>query len=319
MPNEKLPSIDEIAAQVTKGPAGEATAPEINVNEAKSTDGVEATLTAPEKEAPKKDPMAAKFAALARREKEARARAEEADRLASDNARMKQEIELRAKQIEDRENAIKAAKKPFEVLKAHGLTYEDVTAEALGEYKAPAQDPMDLKLSEKLSPIEAENRQLKDTLTQMQQTLADIQSERVQMHQQRYISEINQISSEAGHDLILKIGQEAYTLVQLVQQDYQQKHGKNLSLHDACAKVEEYYDRTVSGLLETPKLKSRFAPPSSPPAPSKQSIPKKEVSERPNTLTQGLTQGSRAKSVDVDKLPRHEALAYLATQLRFKD
>lgn len=316
-----LPTIEEVSAQIQKGAPRETASPEINVNAATPSNKEEVASNAAPKEeaapAEKKDFLAPKFAALARREKEARARAENAERLAQENARMRADIEARAKQIEEREAAIKAAKRPADVLKAHGLSYADVTQDMLGSYEPPEADPVDTKLSEKLTPIEAENKALKEQLAAIQSTLAEIQTERAQTYQQRVQQDIHRTATEGGHDLIIRVGDEAYTLVQLVQQDFQQKHGRPLSLKEACDKVEAYYEKAVLGLAESPKIKSRLAPTSA--VPVKPNPPKKEAAERPTTLTNALSQGSRASRPDIDKLPKHEALAYLATQLRYKD
>ena len=319
-----LPTIEEVAQQIKTGSPRETAAPEINVNAAAPTNPEEsASHESPEvkvKDTPapeKKDPMAAKFAALARREKEARARAEQAERAAQENATLRAQIEERAKQIEEREAAIRAAKRPSEILKAHGISYADVTQDVLGSYEAPEPDPVDTKLVEKLTPIESENKALREKLTVLESSLAEIQTERAQFHQQQIRAEIARIAKDSGHELILEVGDEAYTLVQLVQQDYRQRYKQDLSFKDACDKVEAYYDSAVTRLANTPKIKSRLAPTSA--VPPKQTSPKKEVAERPTTLTNSLSQGSRAKQVDIDKLPKHEALAVLATQLRYKD
>lgn len=317
-----LPSIDDIASQIQKGSPREAASPEINVNAAAPTDPeAVATNASPKEDVPvteKKDPMAAKFAALARREKEARARAEQADRAAQENATLRQQIEQRAKDMDERERQIREAKRPSDVLKAHGLTYADVTNDVLGSYEAPEPDPVDAKLTEKLTPIETENKALREQLSQMQSTLADIQTERAQIHQQRLRDEITRVARESGHEMILEVGDEAYTLVQLVQQDFKQRYARDLSFQEACDKVEAYYDSAVTRLANTPKFKSRLASPSATPV-KPNPVKSREAAERPTTLTNALSQGSRAKTVDIDKLPKHEALAHLATQLRYKD
>ncbi len=326
MPAEKLPSIEEIATKLEKAAQSDATnekkeptiaeaaSPELNAPVVGVVD--EPVAKAPPKVVevappePKKDPAAGKFAALARREREARQREEAAQRRMA-------EIEERAKAIDEKELRISAAKRPTEILKAHGISYADVTQDVLGDYNAPEPDPMDVKLSERLTPLAEENKALKADLAKMQEQLASIQSDRVEVAKREVAQAIQQSARDGGCELIEAVGDEAYTLVQEVIRNFWHQHKKVLSYREACDKVEEYYVNAVSKLVETPKMKSRYAPPT-PTAPSKSS-PKKEVAERPNTLTQSLTQGKSATRPDIDKLPKHEALAVLATQLRFKE
>lgn len=255
----------------------------------------------------KKDFLAPKFAALTRKEREVREREQQAQRRI-------EEIEARARVIEEREGAIKAAKRPSDILKAHGLSYADVTADVLGSYEEPEADPID----EKLTPFHKQNEELKAQLKLMQDQLVQLQTDRLEQAQQAMRQEITSTAQSNGHELLLAVGDEAYTLVELVRQNYAQTHRKILPIKDACDKVEEYYVNAVSRLAETPKMKSRFAPP----APQAQSKPKPVVpatQERPKTLTQSLSQGTSATKPNYDSMAKQDAIEHLATLIKFRD
>lgn len=309
---DMLPTLDVIADEMQKNANAGGTSP-VEEKEETAVEVKAEEKTPPAKEEPaKKDFLAPKFAALSRREKEARSREEAAQR-------REREIEERARALEEKERAVQQARRPMEILKAHGLSYADVTADALGSYEEKEPDPFDVKLTEKLSPIEKQNQSLEETVKQLQDQLAQIQTERAQQWKQQITNEIKGVAQESGHELILAVGDEAVTLVQMVIQNYYEQHKKVLSYKEACDKVEEYYFNAVSRLAETPKMKTRLVPPSPVPAKANKPSPSPTQQERPKTLTQSLTQGQRATSVDLDKMPRHEALAHLATQLRYKD
>jgi hypothetical protein len=320
---DALPSIEEIVQDLEKNTkTAKKEAPPItdqivdnataHLDEAPVEEVVEEKVAVPEK----KDPLAAKFAALSRREKESRERHQDIERRLAEADRIRAENEARAAKLEERERALTTAKRPLDILKAHGISYADVTQDMVGNYQEPETDPIDTKLSERLSPINTENNALKERLAKAEEALAAIQAERVETAKRDVVSAIQRTAEENGCEMIAHVGEEAITLVQHVIRNYWDTHKKVLSYKEACDKVEEYYIDRVSKLADTPKMKSRLAPP--PPVPTKPATKSRDASERPNTLTQSLTQGQRASRPNIDQMPKHEALALLATQLQFK-
>lgn len=326
---ETLPSLDDVIKQVErdKNPtadhdksAPEELPPPLDGESREAVarivdgDGQEvkaaAAVPAEPAEQPKKDPMASRFAAIARREKEFRAEKQAFERRAQD-------MEQRMKQIEEREQKIGSAKRPTEILKAHGFSYQDATQDVLGAYQEPERDPLDVKLEEKLTPIDARMKSLDEKIAQYEKALADIQSERSQAAARELQSSIRDAAKTGGFELIVEVGDAAYGLVQDVMVEYAKKHNKVLNYDEACDIVEKYYESFAEKFASTQKIKSRFAAPQ--PAPTQKSpVQKSEAKESPKTLTNSLSQASRAKP-NVDEMSKQDALAYLATQLRFND
>lgn len=261
----------------------------------------------PPKEEPKKDFMAAKFAALSRREKQAREREQELERRQA-------EVEARLAAAAEREAKVGAAKRPLDILKAHGFKYEDVTEDYLGVYKEPEKDPADVKLDERLSPVTKEMETLKTQLEEARNLLAEFQQERQQRAMQEVDSAIVSTAKENGHECMLAAGDEAVALVKEVITQFYHKNKKVLSYAEACDRVEAYYTDRASKFAETEKIRSKFASASVTPAKQK---PASEAKERPNTLTQAHSSGSRAKP-NVDEMPKSDALAFLTSQLRYR-
>lgn len=317
MPVE-LPSIEEVANALQAAPAAApaAPAPEIPDAPAVGSDPVVAPdVAAPVEEPapkvePKKDPAAARFAALSRREREIRQRETEITARA-------EAAEKRAKEAEELATRVRGAKRPTEAMRALGFSMEDITMDAMGGYKEKEPDPVDLKLGERLSPLEKELADTKVILTKQNQLLEEIQAERAENARRAVRSEIAATASREGHEVIQAIGDDAYTMVQNVITHFFQQNHKVLSYSEACARVEQYYTDYVSALVEkTTKIKSRFASAAATP-PAKKPAAVKEQAERPSTLTQGLTQGTGATRVDLDKLSRNDAIAELAKSIKY--
>lgn len=328
---EGFPTIDEIAAQVSKTPAAAAETvsqdapeelpPPLEVEGVDITASVDPDVAKPveaKKEEPKRDAAASKFAALARREKQAR---EAEDRIAQMQSQMAQQQQAFQKQMDEltaKQTQLSQVKNPLDVLKAHGFSYQDVTQAAVGAYEAPAPDPIDEKIRGSLDPVQAKLTEIESKSKKLDEALAQIQAERAEYQRQQRNSQILDAASKGGYELVATMGEEAFDLVQNVMLVYQEKHQRALSFEEACDTVETYYQSYADKFLGTQKIKSRFAPPA-PSVPTKQSKPQvPEAKESPKTLTQSLTQGTRAKT-NFDELSKHEALERLATQLRFQD
>lgn len=268
---------------------------------------VVAEVGAPKEEV-KKDPTASRFAALARREKAAR----EIEQKASQRQK---EIEDRLKAVEARETRFKAAKSPMALLKEHGHSYQDALQDFMGSYKEPEQDPVDKRLQpfkerwDKLEPgmeaLRTEVAQLKSELTMKQQ----------QESYNQAMTEIRTTAADAEkYELINAMGDDAIDLVRDTVVEYFNQHQKLLDYSEACDIVEKYYEEEyLTRLATTKKLQSRF-----PKAETSKQPASKEVKTSKQTLTQSLQTAPKA-TVNIDDLPKSEAIAYLAKKLQFKE
>lgn len=312
-----MPSIEQIAADMAAGKGEQAPPPDEEgvppVDEQAPGPSDETPPPPPVVEQPKEvkrpDPQAAKFAALSRREREIRQREAEADR-------KRQEAEDRFRAAEERQQKVQTAKTPVAALRALGFTTEEFTQDLLGNFKEKEPDPMDVKLQEKLTPLEEQLKKYQETIQKQQETLEAIQSERAEAARRDVRRQIVDTAEKQGCEYISAIGEEAYALVGDVITEYWNQNKKLLNFEEACGRVEAYYLSQFDRLASTAKGKSRFAPPAQPapptPAPSKE----KRSDERPNTLTQAHSAATRATK-KIDDLPKHEALAELAKQIRF--
>ncbi len=312
-PTTTKPAVDETVTTTDVAPGTTAVA---GVTEAvvETVDPVEAAaeVVAPEVVPVKKDPQAARFAALARREKEARQYRQEAEQRVKD-------IEAREKAIQERETRLTAAKKhPLELLKEHGYSYADATQAVLGNYKTPEVDPIVSKVDEKLNPLTEQMTQLREAQEQINSSLQELQKHRVEIAQREVRQAIESTAKDNGFDFIVAAGDEAYGLVQDVITAFYQKHKRILNYNEACDRVEKYYQERFDKLAAAPKVQSRFVPSATQSKVTVKpigSVPVKSAKES-KTLTQSLNTSARAKT-DIDSLSRNDALAELATRLRY--
>jgi hypothetical protein len=282
-----------------------------------------AAESAPEE---KKDPVSAKFAALSKREKQLRDREHKAQadlKAAEDRIKqMEQRLQKQLEEAEAKTKAITEGKRPLDILKAAGFKYEDATADMLGGYQPKEPDPVD----QKLQPIQ----QKLSKLDEVEQRLAKWEQELTQRDQQSNLNTVNTsikhliTSSNDRYEYLNKMGDNAVDLVRDTMVEWYTTHGEMLSYEAACDRVEEYYEEElVSKLLDTKKVKERFkAPASIPPktaSSSSQQAPKNPTSSSatvPTTLTADMASAGEA-TIDIDKLPKKDALKILAKQLKF--
>lgn len=319
-PVAALPSIEEIASQIqaAKGAPPAADPPAVTTPDpAPAPASAAAPVTTPVEAGKKPDPQAARFAALSRREKDARTREqaisqreqEIAARAESENARIAADAAKLA--------AAKKATRPLEAMRELGFTMEQITMDALGKYEPKAPDPMDTKLGERLTPLETQLAAAQELLKQQSQQLEAIQIERAEAAKRDVRREIVDTAKTRNCDVINAMGNDGYMMVENVMREFWNQNKKMLSYSEACDKVEAYYTDYVSSLVEkTGKLKSKFAP--APVVPAAKTAPTKPTADRPRAIDQSLSQGTGANRVDIDTLSRTDALAHLATQLRFK-
>lgn len=324
--NETLPSIAEIAAKMStaaeaapgESKGGTATDPAIPAQGDGAVAAVAATTEeAPKVEAPKaeekKDPSSSRFAALARREKAAREQEATVQRRVS-------EMEARESAIKEREARFDSSKKrPMAALRELGFTYADLTQDVLGGYKEPEEDPLDKKLKpfkdkwDKFEPnveaLQKEVQELKNAIVQRQQT-------------ESYDKAMTEIRATAAdpekYELINTFGDEAIDLIRDTVVEYFNKNQKLLDYSEACDIVEKYYEEEyLSKLSNTKKFKAKT--PTSPATPTQTKPTTIPGAKEPKpTLTNRQQTATEAKPVNIDDLPKHEAIAYLAKRLQFK-
>lgn len=253
---------------------------------------------------PKKDPLSVKFGALARKERELRAQ----------EANFKRQMdEFNAKQAAAAATPVDASipKNPMEALKKYGFKYSDATEMVLGNYKEPEVDPLDARLkpiSDKLSAVE----KLEAKLAQLEAAAAA--KEQSQAYEAA-MSQIDEAIGSGSYEFVQALGEQARDLVRDTIVEYYNVNQKMLDYSEACDIVEKWYDENVvAPILNTAKVKSRLAPPQKP-TPTQPSAPKKP--ER-TTLTNSLNAGGQA-TIDIDKLPKDQALAELAKRLKYID
>jgi len=254
------------------------------------------------------DKTAARFAAIARREKEVRAA-----ELAYKQAQVAREQEIARKEqaLAEREERLKSAKDPLSVLKAHGFSYDDATQHAIGAWKTPEVDPLDVKLNERLNPVQERLSEV----DQLRQRIAQLEEDRVNRADAEWTNTINDTLKSGECEFTLSMGQEGIDTVKEVQRQHYQKFKNYLSYSDACARVEQYYSEWADKLANTQKYKTKVAPPQN--GATKQ-VPKIEAKSAP-TLTQAHSSASRAKP-DLDKMSSRDAIAYLASNvLKYRD
>ncbi len=330
-----LPSIEEVISQMSAAPAAKSAgmdqlqaamddksgrvAAEVPELLEENSESVKAEPVSEPAAAAERDPTAAKFAAIARREREARAREKQAE----DRQR---QIDARNKELDARDAAAAAKeariaelrKSPLKNLKELGVTWQDLIQDSVGGYKEPEVDPVTqrfVSVEEKLQKIEALEKQVNDKFTMLEQKEMNNAIREVE-------DNIRDAASDEKYEYIQAVGDEAYGLVKQVMAEFFHKNQKLLDYSEACDIVEEYYEKEyVSKFLNTKKVKGRAASTStSAPvaAPSKPVTPRKEAKEAPQSLSSSHATAAQA-TIDLDKLPKNEAIAHLAKQLRYRD
>lgn len=258
---------------------------------------------------PKKDPAAARFAALSRRERDIRQREQEIQARAD-------AADKRAKDAEDLAAKVKGAKRPVEAMRALGYTMEDITMDALGSYKPKELDPVDAKLLERMSPVELQLAEARAQLEQQKKIIDEIQLDRAEVAKRQVRADIVNTAKDKGHEIIQAIGEDAVTLVQHVISEYYKTNGTILSYETACDNVEKHYADYITSVVDrTTKFKTQIAP--GKPTPPAKSPAGNQAKPAPTTLTQSLSQGTSAKTVDLDKMSKTDALQYLAKTIQY--
>jgi len=321
-----LPSIDEVVATIKGGTPSDpaipeqGASPEGNAPEPEGGTPGTTTLTAPAEKTeekktpapapqPAKDTSASRFAALSRKEKEARQREQDANRRLA-------EAEARERILAEREAGLGRIKQdPIKFLKENGLSFQDIASAAMGNYNAPEEDPLDVKIKpvkEKFDKFEADTEALKSEVKR----LLDLQARQEQERQYNQVMGDIKAAVTANPDsfeLIGAYGQEGLDLVKDIMVEYWNRNERLLSAVEAAEIAEKHYEAEAERLAQTKKLKSRFAPPAAPAATKQPAGTPKQTAP---TLTNKLSSSS-ASNVDIDKLSREEALEVLSKRLKW--
>ncbi len=305
MADQELPSINDVAAKFM-GAESVSEAPKV---EATTELTKEPSQVVPEEtkapEAPKREPMAAKFAALARREKEARTLREQAEQRVKD-------LDAREKATQEKESRLKGAKRPLEALKELGFTYAQATEEALGNYKEPEVDPVDAKISDRLSSYDERLKKVEEAEARVRDQLAQIEQHKIQSAVNEVNHQIKQTVASGDFELVAAHGQEAIDTVREIMTQYYQNTKKTLTYEEACDRLEKYYVSYAEKLAATNKIKTKFSL-NSEPTPKPRTT---EVKEPSPTLTNAHSSASKA-TPDPEKMSDDELMTHLAKKLRY--
>lgn len=320
-----LPTIQEIAASVKAAAAAAAPAEPAPVEAAPEAPAEEGEVVSAAEVSPasaeevKKDPMASRFAALTRKEKEIRQREKDAEARAKAAEDREKLAEERAARVADREAKLEMIKKtPYKALKEQGLTLQDVINDSLNQYDAPKEDPV-AQLQKKLEELEkAPNSKVEALEKQVSDLINKLQDKEYQSAISEVTESLTSVVTGApdSYELMAQYGDEGIDLAKEVIREYYQQNQKLLSYTEACDIVEKHYESEVlDRVMKTKKAQSRLAAQEAPKAATKPANPTKEAI-KPNTLTSKVATASSEVKVDIDKLPRDQAIAYLAKQFK---
>lgn len=214
-------------------------------------------------------PMAARFAALAKRDKELTLREK-----AAKEAVAAKEAALEAKAAELAERATKlgsldellalAKSKPTEFLQRTGLTYAQLTDAVLNEGQPPTADDRVAKLEAELAADRAARA------AEVEKAKADAEASAKAAHEraiENFKVHIGEFVKTNAETYELVAAEEATDLVFDVVEAYFQEHKQVLPVEQAAAKVEAYLEAEArKKYAGSKKLAGLFQPPPPPPA-----------------------------------------------------
>lgn len=230
----------------------------------------------------------------------------------------KVEAEDRVKALQDELEALKGApkpKSPMEALRSQGYTYEEATEQILGGWKEPEVDPVD----EKVGAVKAELAETQKLVQQLTQKLQEREQQdlhaRAQQAKENTISMIRDVSAEADFAYINSVGDAGYEAVNDLMVEYWNTYKTALDIKDACAIIDEQYEKMFGGLFQSEKLlKARGLSKVAQNEPKQKEAPKVER----KTLTNKRTASAPARN-QVDGMSNLEAQDEIAKMLVFKD
>lgn len=224
--------------------------------------------------------LSAQYAQLARKEKQMQAKARELKAL---------EMSLRAQS--DAAQAPKAqqpsgdyiskadlARDPWSVLSQNGISYEQLTQQALN-----APSPEALEQRQVVSELRAELKSLRDAQENTQKSIQESQTQYYQNAIKQLRMEANQlVQNDAAYEASKVYGKQAVdTIVKVIEDTY---HDEDyiMSVEDAAKEVEDYFAEEAYKLARLNKIQARFKAQTAPT--TQQTEPQKQQSQM-KTLT----------------------------------
>lgn len=198
----------------------------------------------PEKVEPKEDPkFAARFAALTRKEQAIRAQ----------EAKVK-EAEAFRRTFEEDERLAK--ENPLKWLEKRGHTYDKLTQLALNDGSKPA----DMQIQELREQIEREKREAAEAAAKEAEETAKAKT-------QEFLTGVGEfLDKHAEKYELLKNHDNGPELVLEVMHAHKAKHGRILSVDEACGFIEKHFeDELESRYSKINKIKNKFGPQVAPP------------------------------------------------------
>lgn len=331
MSTDALPTLEQVIADVTAAKKAETPAPAPAAQltgedvpalpEVGSPEIVAAAEEAPaEVPAPeKKDPVSSQFAAMARKEREMRERAKQVEAREKEADERVKAVEARLAELTSKEEKYGSLKKsPLKMLKELGITYQDVTNDALGQYEAAPVDPMD----EKLSPISKQLQELKNASEELRQRQIQIDQREAQNALREVMDTIEEtVNASENYELVQSLGRQGHEMVKDLLSTHYQQNKELLTYDEACSMIEEQLEQAfVTPFMNTKKVKSRFGTTADNKAGTAQNKPsiKKESSESPKTLTNTRAVAPSA-TIDPDKLSKQDFIARYANTIKYHD
>jgi hypothetical protein len=324
-----LPSISEVAAQIASDAAAApeaSTAESVNAPEAGGqAEATEAAETAAEvveaapkiAPAPAKDTASSRFAALSKKEKAIREQAARVDAAKREHdskiAERERQLEARERATQEREDRIKNAGRPLDLLKAHGYEYKDATEDVLGNYKVKEADPLDSRLNpinEAVAKLAKENEELRKRVEdQDKRDQAKVANEEYS----KFVDAVKKTISGGleKYEYTAALGDDAIDIVRETMLEYYRKNGSVPDYESACDYVEDFLEkRYAEPFAKTKKFQSKVTPATATP-PKAESKPAVKGKTPPKTLS--VESGAAGTATeDTDKMSRAEAIAFLA-------
>lgn len=251
------------------------------------------------------------YLAMLQMQRDLRRQTQELEAKFQDVTKRSTELEARTKEAEAREAEFK--KSPYKTLRKAGISLEDVTRDAMNDYEPPKEEITVQDYKQRVSEIETLKGQVADLLKKVEDADVNAQKREIEQARANVMEAIQETIQGEQYEFLQTMGNEGAQLVYSVMEEYYHEYKEPLDYDKACAIVEKHYeDSVVDKLMSTSKAKKKYT--SAAPAQS----PKKEAKGPPQTLKQSHSTANQA-TPDLDKLPKDQALAVLARELRFKE
>jgi len=273
-------------------------------------EAVEEVAAAPEP-TPVPRPKSADYAELLERRKEYESRSNEFTTKEIAAQKRAEELALELEALKGRK-----PKNPMEALKASGFSYEELTSQVLGGYEEPTPDPIE----EKLSPLKSELAEAKKLIDELNTRIRQKEQSELQKSAENakntVINSIKEVTDSAEEfEYIRSIGDEAYEAVNTFMLEYWNQYKTALDINEACAIIEKQYEKRLSRLWESERLRKKHG--------LGKETPKESASEKPapkprKTLTNSGTSSAPAKPA-LNGMTKSQQQEEIAKMLIFND